>query len=477
MAGVYPALPGIALRGLRCDVTTSSGWGAIGGAGAGGYRADAARAGAKARAVPGRSGFYAGGFAQRTGSTRSTVVNVEVGRQGLSRAQWEWFDALLTAHGALVSAFDTLSLAKTEWDRVAPVVDLLEDTFGPGARIRTGGTVSDVRVAAVQWLVSTTPPVSAYPRVPVRESRQRRVGLADVARLQAARDRPKALDNQHGGAVAFPLIADYIRHQVRPLLRGRYQDTTGDPLLQAAAHVVLDAGWAAYDANAQSYARRCMRAALRLADTAGDRLFGGRVLAALAHQSLHVGRNQEAVDLATAALRGAGHLAGPQALAMFEAMVACATASIGDRRSSEAALSRAERALDRADTQPDGPSWLDFDQGGLAGHAARAYRDLGFSSRAQRFAIDAIDLCHDSHVRTEVQRKAILATALAGAGETDHACAIGHDLLTQAGQLRSTLVLSDIRKLTDQLGSSSPASELRQQVRQLQASTIRPGQR
>jgi hypothetical protein len=320
----------------------------------------------------------------------------------------------------------------------------------------------------VQWLVSTNPPVRA------KEPGQHRVGLEDVARLQVTRDRFKALDNQYGGAAAFPLLADCIRHQVRPLLRGRYKDATGDPLLRTAAHLVLDAGWAAYDADAQPYARRCMRAALRLADMAGDRLFGGRVLAALAHQSLHVGRNQEAVDLATAALRGAGRIAGPRALAMFEAMVACATASVGDRRSCEAALSRAERALDRKDTQPDGPSWLDFDQGGLAGHAARAYRDLGYSSRAQRFAADAIDLCHGDHVRTEVQRKAILATALASAGETDHACAVGQDLLTQAHPLRSALVLSDIRKLTDQLGTTGPASELRQQVRQLKPSSLRP---
>jgi transcriptional regulator with XRE-family HTH domain len=406
-------------------------------------------------------------LAQQAGSTRSTVVNVEVGRQGISRAKWERFDTLLNANGTLVSAFDTLSLAKTEWDRVSPVVDLIEDTFGPGARIRTNGTISDVRAAAVQWLVSTNPHAATT------ESDQRRVGLEDVTRLQTARNRLKALDNQYGGATAFPLIADYVRHEVRPLLRGRYKDATGDPLLQAAAQLILDAGWAAYDANAQPYARRCMRAALRLADTAGDRLFGGRVLAALAHQSLHVGRNQEAVDLATAALRGTEHIAGPRALAMFEAMVACATASIGDRRSCEAALSRAERALDRADTQPDVPSWLDFDRGGLAGHAARAYRDLGYSSRAQRFAADAIDLCRNSHIRTEVQRKAILATALAGAGETDHACAVGQDLLTQARTLRSALVLSDIRKLTDQLGTTGPASELRQQVRQLKPFPMR----
>jgi transcriptional regulator with XRE-family HTH domain len=407
-------------------------------------------------------------FAQQVGSTRSTIVNVEVGRQGISRAAWERFDVLLNANGMLVSTFDELSLLKTEWDRIGPVVDLVEDTFGPGARIRTSGAVSDVRDAAVQWLVSNSP------RMSPTELDQRQVGIEDVARLQAARDRLKELDNQYGGAVAYPLIADCVKRQVRPLLRGRYKDVTGDPLLRTAAQLILDAGWAAYDADAQPYARRCMRAALRLADITGDQLFGGRILAALAHQSLHVGRNQEAVDLATAALRGAGRIAGPRAVAMFEAMVACAAAAVGDRRSCEAALSRAERALDRGDAQTDVPSWLDFDQGGLAGHAARAYRDLGDPRRARQFAAESIDLCRDHHVRTQVQRKAILAAALAGAGEAEHACAVGQDLLTDARPLRSALVLSDIRKLTNLLGTTSAAGEFRQQVRQLAPSASPP---
>lgn len=244
-------------------------------------------------------------LAQCVDFSRSTVVNFEAGLQNGSRVMWERFDELLNAGGELLSVFERLSLAKRQWDRVGPVVDLVEGTFGPEARIGISETVSDIRDAAVRWLVSASPQMSAP------ELNQQRVGIEDVARLQAMRARLKGVDQQCGGIVALPLVADCVRHQVRPLLRGRYKDTIGDPLFRTAAQLALDAGWAAYDADAQSYARRCMRAALRLAVLAGDRLFGGRVLAALAHQSLHVGRNQEAVDLATAALRGAGRVAGP----------------------------------------------------------------------------------------------------------------------------------------------------------------------
>ena len=80
-----------------------------------------------------------------------------------------------------------------------------------------------------------------------------------------------------------------------------------------------------------------------LARAGQHRLLGGRVLAALSHHALHLGRTAEAVDLASAALIGTRQLAPPAATAMLAAMEACAAAA---------------------------------NEGGLAGHAARAYRDL-----------------------------------------------------------------------------------------------------
>jgi transcriptional regulator with XRE-family HTH domain len=400
-------------------------------------------------------------LAREAGSTRSSLVNIETGRQGTSSAVWERLDTLLDAKGVLVGQFDELAAAKAEWNRIGSVFDLVESTFGPEARVVPSGTVSDVRAVTVRWLVSDRHERSTSTDV-------RRTSTADIGRLQTARERFKAVDNEFGGAVALPLITEFVRTQVRPVLRGAYTDASGSALMGAAAHLVLDAGWAAYDANLQPFARRCMRAALRLADAAGDRLFGGRVLAALAHQSLHMGRRQEAVDLARAAIRGTGRVAGWRAVAMFEAMVACAAASVGDRTQCEAALARAERALDRAGPDSPLPGWLDFDRGGLAGHAARAYRDLGHGGRAQRFADEAIGLCHLQHHRTFVQRRAILASALASAGEIEEACAVGHELMIPAVSLRSALVVSDLTRLAAVIGPAGPGREFRQQVQRLE---------
>ena len=65
-------------------------------------------------------------------------------------------------------------------------------------------------------------------------------------------------------------------------------------------------------------------------------------------------------------------------------MEACAHAAAGDARQSHRALDDAADAvtLITASGQPD-PDWLDFDEGGFWGHAARAYRDLGELRQAE----------------------------------------------------------------------------------------------
>jgi hypothetical protein len=159
-----------------------------------------------------------------------------------------------------------------------------------------------------------------------RTTGQCRVGQADIVRLQATRAQLKAMDDSLGGGAAYPLASDYLRREVRPMLNGCYSDHVGRELYGIAAQLTLDLGWMAYDAGHQAAAREHMLRALELARAGQHRLFGGRVLSALSHQALHLGEVAEAVDMASAALAGAAHLAPPTALAMFAAMKACALA-------------------------------------------------------------------------------------------------------------------------------------------------------
>ncbi len=231
----------------------------------------------------------------------------------------------------------------------------------------------------------------------------RALSPSDGSWRRLAQARHKAMDDAFGGSAALPMTTSYLRQEITPLLSGQYDAGMGQNLLAAVAEITLDLGWMAYDAGQQTHARHHMLHALRLAHAAQDRVFGGRVLCALSHQALHLGRIVEATYLARAAARGTEGIATPRVAAMFAAMEACATAAAHDRAGCASALCRAERALDSATDK--GPDWLDFDEGGLWGHAARAHRDLGHLDRAREFAQQALTHCRDTHRRTRAQRR------------------------------------------------------------------------
>ena len=65
----------------------------------------------------------------------------------------------------------------------------------------------------------------------------------DVKRVRAVRAWLKDLDNAHGGGVAFPLAAAYLRGEGATLLRGSYDEVTGTALLAAIAETELEIGF------------------------------------------------------------------------------------------------------------------------------------------------------------------------------------------------------------------------------------------
>ncbi|MGH8604971.1 MAG: hypothetical protein ACREXR_19945, partial [Gammaproteobacteria bacterium] len=260
---------------------------------------------------------------------------------------------------------------------------------------------TELSVLTLHWLVA---PQDSHV---FRSTGVSRVGLADVLRVRDVRCQLKALDDAHGGGTAFPMAVTYLRREVVPLLRGYYDDSTGRILFAAIAELMLDIGWMAYDAGAYALAWRYMVQTLRLSHAVENRLFGGRVLAAMSHQALHLQYVSLAVDLIRAAREGTKHIAPPKAQAMLAAMEACAQAAFQRAESCITALHEAENALAHAGS--DDPDWLDFDQGGLSGHAARALRDLRKSREAEHHAVTSLALCQDGHSRTRAQRNTILA--------------------------------------------------------------------
>jgi transcriptional regulator with XRE-family HTH domain len=306
------------------------------------------------------------------------------------------------------------------------------------------GVISEV---ALRWLVS-----SPDKRVE-RDGESQWVGDADVEAVRAMQASLKAIDDGHGGGIALPMAVEYLRGEVAPLLQGRYRDAVGRALFSATAELTLGVGWMAYDAGKHGLAQRYMAQALRLSHAANDRAFGGRILAAMSHQALHLGDVRHGLDFACAARAGTKGAITPTTAAMLAAMEACAHAARGDAAPCLRALSDAEHAFARSRPVED-PRWVDFDEGGLAGHLARSFRDLDRPREAEEFAVRSIQLCHPTHLRTRVQRYAILAGARAQQGDLEGACAVGRQALVEVGRLRSRRTLDDVARLVQLVGAS-----------------------
>jgi MalT-like TPR region len=233
-----------------------------------------------------------------------------------------------------------------------------------------------------------------------------------------------------------------------PLLHGRYRDAVGRALFSATAEFTLGVGWMAYDAGKHGLAQRYMAQALRASHAANDRAFGSRILAAMSHQALHLGDVRHGLDFACAARAGAQGAVTATTAAMLAAMEACAHAARGDASPCLRALTDAERAFERSNPSED-PPWVDFDEGGLTGHLARSFRDLNRPREAEQFAVRSIQLCRPTHLRTRVQRYAILAIANAQQGHLDGACAVGRQALEEMDRLRSKRTVDDVARLVD----------------------------
>ncbi len=456
------------------------------------------------------AGYSQAALASLVAYSRSTVANVETGRQHVPRDFWERADAALQTGGTLRRASDDVDAAarrereaaaraererraaRAEQWRISHANDLAQRQT---ENLGWPETIGDTKAAAAAvWSEdeSLSPPMPDRASALAAETLAlrwlvapgdvslerpdgwRRITPGDLARLSGMRRCLKDMDNAHGGGAALPMALSYVRHELPLLLEGRYNDRTGRALFEIAAEFQQDLGWMAYDSGQQNLASHCFAHALRFSHAAGNRLLGGRILAAMSHQAIYLGRIRQGVDLARAARAGTQHLATPRAAAMLAAMEACAHAAAGDARQCRVALADAENAMAAGHEEEPEPDWLDFDEGGCWGHAARAYRDLGEPQRAEPCAEKSVTLCLAAHSRTRAQRTAIQATVLAAMGEVDAAAAVGERTVREAWNLHSGHVFGDVAALVQLIEpcKARGAGDFLEQARELLAARV-----
>src|ERR1022692_1752358 len=223
-------------------------------------------------------------LARLTGYSRSTVANVETGRQRVPRDFWEGADTALQTGGVLAAGSDEISTAARGGLRAAArsvsaarQARTWQPDLGssPGAAPDGADSCTEhARSAPVSFCApGPEPPAApgaesspASASAPARwpqpaggspaghTGRPRQASPGDVARLRSMRQHLKAIDNAHGGGAVLPMAVWYLRTEITPLLNGSRSDSGSRSLLEVASEFHHDAGWAAYDCGSQQLA-------------------------------------------------------------------------------------------------------------------------------------------------------------------------------------------------------------------------------
>jgi transcriptional regulator with XRE-family HTH domain len=265
-----------------------------------------------------------------------------------------------------------------------------------------------------------------------------RVGPPDVAAVRAMTAALTEMDHRFGSGHVRPVVVHYLNSVVSGLLSGSYRESVGRELFAAVARLTELAGYMAVDTGQPGLAQRYYIQALRLAQAAGDRAYGGYVLAAsMSHLAAELGNPREIAQLARAAQEGARGRVTPRVQAMFLAAEARGHALLGDGPTCDEVAARAVAALERAEPGTgDDPDWIShFDQAYLADELAHCYRDLGRAPTAARYAADALEALPESRVRRRAIGLVLLASAQVQQREVEQACHTG----TRAVELLDTL--------------------------------------
>ncbi|MGW5272124.1 collagen-like triple helix repeat-containing protein [Streptomyces sp. NPDC004044] len=309
-------------------------------------------------------------------------------------------------------------------------------------------------------------PAPGAPGVPRQRQTDRgpgqKVSSGDVAALRSVGELFRALDHTYGGGHARQALVRYLEHEAEPMLRGTYGEAIGRRLFSAAADLTRLVGWTSYDIAAHGLAQRYFVQALRLAQAAGDRVYGSYVLITMSRQAVYLGHGREAVQLARVAQQGVGSSAPPVVMALLHAVEARGHGVLGEARTCAASLARAEHALEAARPGDDVPHWgRYFDEAQLADEFGHCHRDLQQYRAAAQHAERSLQLRAPVYARSRLFCRVVLASARLGLGELDQACLLGAEAAQQAVEMRSVRATEYVREFERRLEPYRDAAAVR----------------
>ncbi|WP_244409302.1 tetratricopeptide repeat protein [Streptomyces albofaciens] len=326
----------------------------------------------------------------------------------------------------------------------------------------TGGPAAALGLAA---LPPFAPEAAAGPRVPAGRPAggPGRAGAAEAAAVEEAVRRIRLLDDRHGGEGLYRRAAQPLRTAYELLDAEVHRRSVSDRLHAGAGELAISVGWLAHDSGRFGDARSHYAEALATARVAGDAALEAHAFCNTSFLARDAHRPREAVRAAQAGQLAARGLGSPRLLSLLALREAGGWAGLGDRRSCERALLRAQRLFAEGPSDDD-PEWMSFyGEAELAGLEAQCWSALGEQERAATLARRAVALQHAHFTRNIALFTAELAGDLALSRAPEEAATAGTRALALLEDVRSarirTMLDATARALRPYRGASGSTAD------------------
>ncbi|MEU8757734.1 tetratricopeptide repeat protein [Streptomyces sp. NPDC048659] len=386
------------------------------------------------RLVKVRAGIYPSMIARQCELTPSRVGEVIAGRRQLLH-----MDVIERIADGLRVPGHMLGLARRAWETPAALVVAQRDQpeavdVSAGPKLLTG--LPGVEVDSILALAAGTNPSPSTLRA-LRSS------IEDYWRR----------DDEHGGETLRPAVVGQLRY-VEGLLKDRRPTPIQNGLYGIAAELARLTGWTYFDARQYQQARAYFSEALQLAKEIDDRPFMANVLACMSLQATYQDKPADALALVSAAQDQARTETGTTARvrAMLAMREAFAHATLGDRKSTHAAIAEAHGQFERIQPYDPDPAWVSyFDEPKLIVDTGIAHGRLGEVAIAEPLIADALTREDPSNQRGRAFHAFWLARTQLQRGKLDQACHTAIEALVPAAAVSSERVTGHLREFYEQL--------------------------
>lgn len=295
-----------------------------------------------------------------------------------------------------------------------------------------------------------------------------RVGLAEVAAVEAATDLYTRLDLARGGGMAATMARGSL-HWAVGLLDRDMTDEIRQRLSSAVGLLADRLGWSLYDLGEARSAQRLLTFALDTAARGPDRDLRAHVMLDLSTVVTDSGTARDGVEILRLALGDERISSAERANLHAVSARHCGTA--GDRQAGLRHVALAEDALTRIDPAlaPDWARRITVSAGHHDSALGLALFELGDEERARDRLTNALRALDTGRTRTGLRCRTRLAVLHLRSGEERAGEDQARRAIRDADGVRSTRIASDLRMViqaAESRGMADLAEDLRDRVRQ-----------